>query len=343
MDMKEITEKQKLLDSNGNILNPGYAKKLYWQYDRQDIQASKWKIKEWDYYLITNQDFGVACTMDDNGYMGLMSLSLLDFKNKKEKTVSHMFAFPMGKLNFPNTSESGKIEYHHSSCDFVFETTKEKRVIKVFMKNFVNHQDVHVEFECTDFPQESMVIATPFKKEKHFYYNQKINCMRAKGKIELGNQRILFDSKDTMATLDWGRGVWTYHNTWYWGSGSGVVDGGKFGFNIGYGFGDTTHATENMLFYNGKAHKLEHVTFNIPMKAGKEDYLQPWTFTSSDHRFEMEFKPILDRKACTDAKIIKSDQHQVFGYFSGKAVLDDGKVIEIEEFLGFAEKVENKW
>ena len=121
------------------------------------------------------------------------------------------------------------------------------------------------------------------------------------------------------------------------------MDGVPFGWNIGYGFGDTSAATENMLFYGGKAHKLGDVVFNIPMKHGKEDYLSPWTFTEGDGRFKMDFRPILDRASCTDFKILCSDQHQVFGYFSGKAVLDDGTVITIKDLLGFAEKVHNKW
>ena len=74
-----------------------------------------------------------------------------------------------------------------------------------------------------------------------------------------------------------------------------------------------------------------------------EDYMQPWTFTSDDGRFEMDFLPIMDRAACTDAKLICSDQHQVFGLFTGRAVLDDGRVVEVKDFLGFAEKVFNKW
>ena len=114
-----------------------------------------------------------------------------------------------------------------------------------------------------------------------------------------------------------------------------------FGWNIGYGFGDTSAATENMLFYDGKAHKLSQVKFNIP--GDEKDFLSPWTFTSDDGRFEMDFVPVLDRASCTDVKLIKSDQHQVFGRFTGKAVLDDGKVIEVKDFPGFAEKVENKW
>lgn len=118
-------------------------------------------------------------------------------------------------------------------------------------------------------------------------------------------------------------------------------DGVPFGWNIGYGFGNTAAATENMLFYGGKAHKLSNVKFNIP--GGEKDFMSPWTFTSDDGRFEMDFVPVLDRKSCTDVKLIKSDQHQVFGRFTGKAVLDGGKVIEIKDFPGFAEKVENKW
>jgi hypothetical protein len=42
-------------------------------------------------------------------------------------------------------------------------------------------------------------------------------------------------------------------------------------------------------------------------------------------------------------KLIKSDQHQVFGRFTGKAVLDSGTVVAVKDLLGFAEKVENKW
>ena len=85
------------------------------------------------------------------------------------------------------------------------------------------------------------------------------------------------------------------------------------------------------------------MTFNIPMKNGREDYLSPWTFTSDDGRFEMDFAPILDRAACTDAKLILSDQHQVFGRYSGRMILDDGSALEVKSLTGFAEKVHNKW
>lgn len=339
----EILENDVLLDEYGNLKQKGYAKKLLLQYDRSMIQANPLRIKEWDYYLICDDHYGVALTMSDNSYMGLMSVSLLNFKTKTEQTKSCMNFMPMGKTQFPSTSLAGDIYYRDEKCLFSFKNDGKERNLYCYMKNFLGKKAISVEMHLFDEPEESMVIATPFKEEKHFYYNQKINGMRACGKVKIGTHVIHFNEAKTLAVLDWGRGVWPYQNTWYWGSGSGRVNGKIFGFNIGYGFGDTSMASENMLFYDGKAHKLEEVVFDIPFVNGKEDYLSQWQFTSSDKRFEMTFTPILDRKAYTSAGVVLSDQHQVFGYFNGKAVLDNGEVIELHDFLGFAEKVRNKW
>ncbi|MBQ1341475.1 MAG: DUF2804 domain-containing protein, partial [Erysipelotrichaceae bacterium] len=131
----------------------------------------------------------------------------------------------------------------------------------------------------------------------------------------------------------------TYDNTWFWGSGNADVNGHAFGFNIGYGFGNTKAASENVIFYDGKVHKLDDIVFHIP----ESGYTDPWKFTSSDGRFEMDFVPVLDRAANLDFKVIVSDQHQVFGRMSGKAILDDGTVIEIKDVMCFAEKVHNKY
>jgi hypothetical protein len=339
----EITDSKPLLDADGNLTEPGFAKKLLPLYRREDIDAPKMRIKEWDYYLISNGHFAVALTVADNGYMGLDSISFLNFDEGWEKTVSPMCMFPMGKRNLPETSASGDISVETKKYSLSFRHVRNTRVLEFRMGKFLGGQPIGGRITLSDEPEESMVIATPFEKKAHFYFNQKINCMRADGYVTVQGKRYEFTPDTAFAVLDWGRGVWTYHNTWYWGSASYQVGGVPFGWNIGYGFGDTSAASENMLFYNGKAHKLSQVTFNIPRKDGRYDYLSPWTFTSDDGRFEMDFVPVLDRAACTDVFVIKSDQHQVFGRFTGTAVLDDGTQIEIRDFPGFAEHVENKW
>ena len=71
MRQHEITRVRPLLDRNGNIAEPGYARRLLPVYKRADIKAPAHRIKEWDYYLVNNGRFAVALTVDDNGYMGL--------------------------------------------------------------------------------------------------------------------------------------------------------------------------------------------------------------------------------------------------------------------------------
>ncbi|MDU4891586.1 MAG: DUF2804 domain-containing protein [Clostridium sp.] len=340
----KIMEKARLLNERGELTNRGYATSLILDYSRKDIKAAGYRIKEWDYYLITNDDYGVALTIADNSYMALLSVSFLDFKKPYFKTTSVMKFFTCGKLGLPATSQKGDVEYKDNRIQISFKNDGKERRLDCNMKKFDKDKDFFCSFILSNEPRDSMVIATPFKEDKKaFYYNQKINCMEAKGKAVYGDREILFDNSSSMGVLDWGRGVWTYKNTWYWGSASGKVDGIPFGFNIGYGFGDTSDATENMVFYDGVAHKLDEVIFNIPKSGGEFEYEKPWTFTSNDNRFTMNFIPIIDRKDSTSVGIIASDQHQVFGKFTGTVVLDDGRKIEIKDFLGFAERVMNKW
>ena len=340
----EITQRIPLLDRDGNLTQAGYAKKLLPVYDRTKVKGGVTRLKEWDYYLVLCPQYALALTIADNSYMGLDSVSFLSFQDEPwEITKSPMRAFPMGSTGLPSTSAAGVTASsgrHHALC---FNVADGRRTLMAHMDNFRNGEALDAQITLTGEPEESMVICTPFSKKGHFYYNQKINCMRASGVVSIGGEQYEFSPERSFGTLDWGRGVWTYSNTWYWGSASGLVEGVPFGFNIGYGFGDTSAATENMLFYDGRCHKLSQVAFNIPMLDGKEDYLRPWTFTSDDGRFEMDFRPVLDRASCTDVKLIKSDQHQVFGRFTGKAVLDGGSVVEVRDLMGFAEKVVNKW
>ena len=414
MTQHKITESGNLLNDDGTLREIGFATSMLQIYNREKIKKSKLKIKEWDYYLISNEKFAVALTIADNGYMGMLSASLIEFDIPKEKTTSIMTLFPMGKFKMPRTSKEGVSNFSNKKCSFKFTTSptgegdKANRQIDVYLKNFDTGKDFSCHFDLTDEPKDSMVIATPYAEDKKaFYYNQKIIGMKASGWVTLGDtnslggedapqndtnslgnnkieNKIEFSNTNTTALLDWGRGVWTYENTWYWGAASGYIDGHSLGWNIGYGFGDTTKASENMVFFDGKAHKLDRIKFCIPLQNDKNaddtmidekmiddkitaenktffdewvknppnekvhldqihNFTSPWKFTSNDGRFEMDFVPILDRASCTDLKLIMSDQHQVFGKFTGKIILDDGSIIQIKDFLGFAEKVHNKW
>ena len=331
-----------LLDAEGNLNEAGYAFSLVKDYKREDIKAPKSRIKEWDYYFIHDDEYGIALTIDDNSYMGLASVSVLNFKNKTEHTKSYMRWLTFGKVGFPSSSKDGDVSMTSKNYSMLFENKKGQRRLICKMKNVAKGKDFECDIVLESTSDNSMVIATPFEKKKHFYYNQKINLLKAKGFFKFGDLSHQL-GEDALGVLDWGRGVWTYKNTWYWSSLNARYRGHNIGFNLGYGFGDTSSASENMFFYDDKAFKLDDVLFNIPKnEKGKLDYLSPWTFTSEKGDIDLKFEPIIDRYSNTNVVIIQSNQHQVFGYFSGSIKVEE-KVISFENLLGFAEMVTNRW
>lgn len=342
----EVTAVQRLLTEQGTLREPGWSRKLCQIYDRNDIKAPAFRIKEWDYYLIMSEKFAVALTVSDDGYIGLQSASLLLFDETPwEHTETVLNFFPMGKLKMPSTSDIGDVSYKDKRLNIKYEKLEHSRRLVCDFRNFCDGKDFHCDITLSQPDMDTLVIATPWKENpKAFYYNQKINCMPASGIVTFDGKEYHFDPSHDFGTLDWGRGVWTYDNTWYWSSGNAVINGKRFGFNLGYGFGDTKAASENIIFYDGKGHKFDDIFFNIPLdKNGSKDYMSPWTFTSSDGRFEADFVPLLDRAAKIDVKVIVTDQHQVFGKMSGKAILDDDEVIVFKDVLCFAEDVHNKY
>lgn len=336
----EITKVQPLLDEKGYIREPGWSRRMYQEYSRAQIRVCPMRIKEWDYYAVMADQFAVAFTISDDGYIGLQSVSFLNLTEQSwEKTRTILNPFPMGRLGLSGSSLEGDTWYGDKKLRMKFSVKEGKRRIQCRWKKFYHGEDFSCDIVLDEPPMDSMVIATPWARGKAFYYNQKINCMPARGVVRLGDRKFMFQPDRDFGILDWGRGVWTYDNTWYWASGNGWVEGKPFGFNLGYGFGDTSAATENIIFYRGRGHKLDDITFCIP----EENYEDRWLITSSDSRFEMIFTPILDRASNMNVGIIQSDQHQVFGRFSGKAVLDDGTVLEVKDVMGFAEKVHNRY
>ncbi|MBY9065839.1 DUF2804 domain-containing protein [Hyphomonas sp. WL0036] len=330
-----------LLDAKGHLAECGWSNSEVRSYDRAAIRANALRIKEWDYYCILTPEYGLALTVADNGYLGFLGVSWIDLRARKATNHGAATFWPMGKMNLPASADSGDIDQSASGVSLAFRHEAGGRRLKVDAPGFDNGAGLSGELWLAQPPMDRMVIATPFPRApKAFYYNQKINCLPAEGKITVGGETFAFTPTAAYGVLDWGRGVWTYSNTWYWGSASGRQGKDVIGFNIGYGFGDTSAASENMFFLNGKAHKLDQVTFHMP--CGKLDEA-PWKFSSNDGRFTMDFKPAVNRHHTTNLGIFKTAQDQVFGHFSGNVGLDDGSLFHVERLPGFAEEVRNRW
>lgn len=342
----EITKRQDLLDFRGMIQEEGWARWPLWNYSRKAIQASRLRIKEWDYYAITSHEHKLCLcvTMSDLGFAGLFAVAVIDLQTGKVSQTDAIQLATLGKLGLAAHSGDHAVAWSNKTIRIAFSRRGERRRLLFGAPDLLlpnGERGITADLTLVQ-PEtlESMNIATSWKQKRTaFYLNEKINCLATSGTVHLGAKKITLEPHESFGVLDWGRGRWTYTNRWFWASASGMLGAHSFGLNLGYGFSDRTPASENALWYDHQIHKLQEITFSIP----ETGYMDPWRISSNDKRCELEFTPIVDRQSNINLLLVKSVQHQVFGHFSGQVTLDDGTVLTLADFPGFAEDVYNRY
>ena len=343
----EVTKKGVLLDKKGHIIEEGWARKPLWTYHRNAVKGGRLRIKEWDYYAIINQKkrYAITATISDLGYAALFAISYIDFNLKAVAQKDALAFFPLGKIGLCESSQKdSEVSWANKHLRFAFIKRSEKRHL-MFACPSLQLPNGNIGLDCEILlhqkkENESLNIATSWKEQrKAFYLNEKANCLRAEGTIRRGMEVEQLLHGEAWGVLDWGRGRWTYQNTWYWASLSALVENIPFGLNLGYGFSDRSPASENAIFYNYKIEKLTEVQFHL----NRENLMDPWHINDKEGKLDLLFEPIVDRSSKTDFALIKSIQHQLFGTYSGTCILHDGTKLEIEGLLGFAEEVFNRW
>ena len=335
----EIIKPGPLLDSKGVLTQRGYSTKALLQYQRKAIKALPWRIKEWDFYQVMNHEYCLQFTIGHTSYAGALTVTFFRFEDGFRVDRSEMLILPFGSLGMPESSGEG-ISVSRGGMELSFEVERGKRILRCNTTAKGDTPRMKAEVVLKQPYDTSLAIAIPFHEYKRaFYYNDKINCMPAEGTLCIGEEEFSFSPDTALGLLDWGRGVWPFSTEWYWGNGCGYVDGKLFGFNIGYGFGDTTAASENMLFYDGEAHKISEVNFDLA--AG--GYMSPKHFSSDDGSFEMDFVPVYNRYTENKLLFVNTHCNMIFGRFTGRVRLNDGRELEIKDLMAFTEHAVNNW
>ena len=335
-----------LLNADGTP-NPGYATHEFLHYNKENIKARPWRIKEWDFYQIEDLEgrYCLQLTYGHAAYIGQVGVMFFDIREQRFiVNNSKLVPLAFDRMKLPRTAEG----------DSEIKYLDKKKGLKVHFRVQDGLRDLLFsfgDFSCalhlTPKIKDALCISIPFReKPTQFYYNYKLNGMECTGEVSYtdgGEQKTLsFGSGEgklpALGILDWGRGVWPFSNEWFWSNGAGHVGEGLFGFNLGCGFGDISRATENILFYGGKTHKLGEVKI-----VHEEDYMKPWVLKDDKGRLDLVMTPEHDRITRDKVLFVDNCTHQVFGRFNGKVILDDGEVLEIKGIPAFAEHAVNNW
>ena len=335
--MKEITTTQQLLDRKGNLLSAGYARHMNFVYDKKKTKLPSLRLKEWDFYQVHFDDrYVLQLTLGHVSYAMQISAALLDLTTGQKREFGLLKRCTRAfKAAMPcNPEVANKISYESKNLQVLLETTDKYRTLCLTATDFYGIKaEITLMLTNVNKAKEKMVIATPFFKKRRWYLNYKENCFVVNGRARI--EDVCYDIKNGFGLLDWGRGVWPYKHSWVWGNGGTKVNGKHFGFNIGWGFGNTEAATENMFFYDNKAYKLGHVK---EIAVGDN-----FRYVDDEGRFEFEVETLFDNHTRTRMLWVNNECHQRFGIWRGKVKLDDGRVIEVPPFTAFCEHANNKW
>lgn len=342
-----INEKGPLLNPEGSLSLAGWSPQPLLDCNLENVRSEGtprfWqpmRVKRWDYYAITTPTHFFSFTVSDVGYLASIFAYVIEFASNDYQEQTLTLPFYRG-VQLPRNSTEGKSLFDNGKVRLEFDALPSERRIKVDWQDFRDGKPLKTEAVfMVPASHESMTISIPINGNR-FYYNRKINCMPARGWVEYQGNKFDLDPKTCLGNLDWGRGIWEYDSFWVWASASGFLADKKstIGLNLGFGFGDTSAATENCFILDGKVHKLGEVAFTYD----SNNFKSPWTMKADDGRLDLVFTPFFERVAKTDLKILASEVHQMFGKYNGMLITDQGKKIKVNDLIGWAEEHKAKW
>ncbi|WP_280345249.1 DUF2804 domain-containing protein [Nocardia neocaledoniensis] len=281
--------------------------------------------KRWEYWGIITPRHIIGIVVSSLDYAGLHGIYVLDRATGEEFTRDAVVPFARGTTLADRSGEGvsvargGGIEI--TLTDDAAGTGIEASAAGVRLSAVVPRPPEH----------ESLGVVVPWSR-KRFQYTVKDVGRRAAGTLTLGQREYAFD--DAFAVLDHGRGKWPYAITWNWAA------GGKPGLGIQLGgrWTDGTGSTENALIVDGRLHKIGD---ELRWHYDREHWTAPWHITGD--RVDVEFQPFHERVAAANLLVVAGETHQCFGHFTGRARTDDGRWLDLDGMVGWAEEARNRW
>ena len=334
---KELVQPVQLCDEHGK-LNPGAVGWSRKPLTNCNLSGHFLRKKRWNYWAVTTSDSLFSITISNVDYLGMVFAYFLDFKTKRftEKTLSPLFSkgcdMPEGVYE--------SVSYNDPALSASFTSTPEKTGVLVHCPDFGGYK-LDADFKIR-YPKghQTMSVVIPWTR-KVFQYTSKHNCLPASGSVTLGSETYKMKKGDGFACLDYGRGIWPYASIWNWSSFSGKSGGHVIGVNLGGKWTDGTGLTENSLTCDGILTKLSE---DVDFLYDTSDYMKPWTIATRDtKRVQLTFTPFYERIASTEALILKSSVHQMFGSFQGTIIPDGERPIKVDNLIGWAEDHQARW
>ncbi len=330
---REITEPVLLCDEKGN-LNP---EAIGWS--RVPLTTANMKghwprKKRWNFWNLISPGFVLTITIADIDFGAFCSVSLTDFKTKESfDTIAFKRYLPMPERVEESVSFPGRtvdITMLHKGNAIKVDCLCPDIKGKELRADFVIHKPEG---------HETLNIVVPWSSER-FQMNSKHNTLPAEGVVRLDGKEYVMDPDECHAVQDFGRGMWPYRSYWNWAVCTGRQAGDMIGVNMGAKWTTGTGSNENGICFNGRLYKvMEDLVWEYDMAQP----MKPWRVrTGHSDMIDMTLTPFIENTTKIDMGILRTGGTCVFGTWKG-VIRFDGKGVEINDLLGWAEEFSHRW
>jgi hypothetical protein len=327
------------LCTRSGSLNPDAVGWSRWPLHRSNLAGHRLRKKRWNYWAIQTEHFFFCAGVAHLDYAATAFAYLVDVRRKMivERSATNLFGRDC--LLGEHVTSAARFR----SKTITFSEVYEDNVASIFVTcDAFDHGERLSAAIRVIYPPgfETLGVVVPMS-HRHFQYTSKHVAVPVAGRVRIGNREIPFEGIDAFATKDFGRGVWPRRTKWNWGAASGYVDNVNVGINVGGAWTDGTGATENAVFLDGRMIKIHE---DLEWTYNEVAFTENWRVRAPlSGDVDLLFEPIVQRKAFTDALLVRSRVNQVFGIWSGTVRDEQGRTIEIPYLFGWAEEHRAVW
>ena len=334
---REIYKPVELCDAKGQ-LNPeaiGFARKPL---ITSNLKGNFMRKKKWNYWCVFGEEILFSATISHLDYATVCFVYFLNYETQRfyEKTV--VLPFSRKRIVADNVLETCKFKHPDMTIEFLFDQGLTRITVQI---HDFDSEELSAKLDIKH-PQnhESLNVVIPWNRQT-FQFTGKHLCLPVTGTVNIGSQRYHFDPIESFAVLDTGRGVWPRESSWNWAMASQRSLGKTIGLNFGGKWTDGTGMTENAFFVDGKMQKIHE---DVVFQYDNTNYKAPWQIsTKFSDDVNLKFTPFFERVSKSDMKLLKSEVHQLFGYYNGYVRSEDGQKLKITQLLGSIEEHYVKW
>lgn len=285
--------------------------------------------KRWEYWAIVSPTHLIAVTVSSLDYAGVHSVMVHDRRTTRTVERGSLTPLRTGATLPPSLGDGAASAVTRALTIRLDETAPATRITA---------SADGVELDVTvDRPvdHDALCVVVPWSSRR-FQYTVKDIGRPAHGRLRIGDE-VVDLGEGTWAALDHGRGRWPYRMRWNWGAGAGSVAGEPVSLQLGGRWTDGSGSTENGVFVGGRLHKLSE---ELDWAYDESDWLRPWHIRGA--AVDLRFEPFWDHASVTEFGVIGSRGHQCFGHYTGRVDID-GRSLELDSMVGWAEDVRNRW